>query len=293
MLLDSDRDCPRCEDRQLDRRAQRRAVAAAVDAAMPHACEAERRAATEQRLHQDITAQAGAREREWEHVRAQQAAVDAAAAQREADGPAAPVAAAVLPAPRPAAAVPVPEPGPEAEAAAPEADLVLEELAREEVIDWRARAARGHQLVFDHIDHIDRYGEPSARRLFTGCFVEANVAMRVQVGCDEERNLAPARGSWPSWLCAIMQPWCVPACGGRHEGPLAATGINRARSSVHPARPEECSGRCSARAGRRCPHVRTAPSLALEAGGLVELTAPKGQGTRDAFHRVTSAARLK
>lgn len=39
VLLDSGRDCPRCEERQADRRAQRRAVAAAVDAVMPHASE--------------------------------------------------------------------------------------------------------------------------------------------------------------------------------------------------------------------------------------------------------------
>ncbi|NED07567.1 hypothetical protein G3I55_38720, partial [Streptomyces sp. SID6648] len=45
VLLDSGRDCPRCEDRQADRRAQRHAVAAAVDAAMPGASEDERRAA--------------------------------------------------------------------------------------------------------------------------------------------------------------------------------------------------------------------------------------------------------
>ncbi|WP_370418034.1 hypothetical protein AB8O64_04870 [Streptomyces sp. QH1-20] len=32
-LLDSGRDCPRCEDRQVDRPALRHAIAAAVDAA--------------------------------------------------------------------------------------------------------------------------------------------------------------------------------------------------------------------------------------------------------------------
>ncbi|MFD9235688.1 hypothetical protein ACFWB3_10450 [[Kitasatospora] papulosa] len=47
MLLDTGRDCPRCEDRQADRRAQRHAVAAAVDAAMPDASEDERRAAAD------------------------------------------------------------------------------------------------------------------------------------------------------------------------------------------------------------------------------------------------------
>ncbi|MBX4176515.1 hypothetical protein [Streptomyces geysiriensis] len=62
MLLDSGRDCPRCEDRQADRRAQRYTVAAAVDAAMPGASEAERRAATEQQqLHEHVTARPGRR----------------------------------------------------------------------------------------------------------------------------------------------------------------------------------------------------------------------------------------
>jgi hypothetical protein len=70
VLLDSGRDCPGCEERQIDRRAQRRVVAAAVDAAMPHASETERRAATEQQLHQDVTARAWAKTREWEQVRA-------------------------------------------------------------------------------------------------------------------------------------------------------------------------------------------------------------------------------
>lgn len=44
-LLDSGRDCPRCEDRQVNSRATPRAVAAAVDAAMPGASDADRRAA--------------------------------------------------------------------------------------------------------------------------------------------------------------------------------------------------------------------------------------------------------
>lgn len=38
----------------------------------------------------------------------------------------------------------------------------------EQVLDWRTRAARDHQVVFDH---IDRYGETSAQRLFTRDFV--------------------------------------------------------------------------------------------------------------------------
>ncbi|MEV7711207.1 hypothetical protein [Streptomyces sp. NPDC088270] len=172
MLLDTGRDCPRCEDRQADRRAQRHAVAAAVDAAMPRASEDERRAAADRELNQRVTAQGWAREHEWEQVRARQAAAKAhraesAAAQPADDVPAAQVAPVVLPAPRPAAVA----------AAEPEfvdvdvdvdQELVLEELTREQVLDWRDRAAADYQLVFDH---IDRYGELSAQRLFTQVFV--------------------------------------------------------------------------------------------------------------------------
>ncbi|WP_370424308.1 hypothetical protein AB8O64_36755 (plasmid) [Streptomyces sp. QH1-20] len=170
MLLDSGRDCPRCEERQADRRAQRRAVAAAVDAAMPGASETERRAAAEQQLHQDVTADAWAKARRWEQVRARQAAAvqaraEAATAQ-PADGVlAALVAPVVPPTARPAA---VPAPAPEPVDVDGGQELVLEELTREQVLDWRNRAAADHQLVFDH---IDRYGEASAQRLFTRAFV--------------------------------------------------------------------------------------------------------------------------
>ncbi|MFD9235689.1 hypothetical protein ACFWB3_10455 [[Kitasatospora] papulosa] len=71
-----------------------------------------------------------------------------------------------MPAPRPAALV-VPAAEPEfADADDDDQKLVLEELTREQVLDWRNPA--GHQLVFDH---IDRYGETSAQRLFTRAFV--------------------------------------------------------------------------------------------------------------------------
>ncbi|MFH8419302.1 hypothetical protein [Streptomyces collinus] len=169
MLLDSGRDCPRCEDRQADRRAQRSAVAAEVDAAMPGASEAERRAAADRQLHERVTAQAWAREHEWEQVRARQAAAKAhaaAAAQPADDVVAAPVAPVVVPAPRPAAIVPAPKPEPAD--VDDDQELVLEELTQEQVLDWRNRAAADHQLVFDH---IDRYGETSAQRLFTRAFV--------------------------------------------------------------------------------------------------------------------------
>jgi hypothetical protein len=167
VLLDTGRDCPRCEDRQEDRRAQRSAVAAAVDAAMPHASEAERRAATEQRLHQDVTARAWARKAEWKQVRARQAAAKARAeaeATRPAGATAAPVTPVVVPAPRPVAV-----PAPAVNDVDQEQELVLEDLTREQVRDWRVRAMKNHQVVFDH---IDRYGETSARRLFSNQLVD-------------------------------------------------------------------------------------------------------------------------
>lgn len=171
-LLDSGRDCPRCEDRQLDRRDQRRAVAAAADAAMPHASETERRAAAEQKLHQDVTAQAWIREHRWAQVREQQAAsaqarAEAAAAQPADDVPAAPMAPAVLPAPRPVA-VPDPVDGDDQDQDQ-EQELVLEDLTREQVRAWRVRGLKDHSVV---LDHIDQYGEASARRLFSNQVVD-------------------------------------------------------------------------------------------------------------------------
>ncbi|WP_332010768.1 hypothetical protein [Streptomyces uncialis] len=169
VLLDSGQDCPRCEDRQADRRAQRRAVAADVDASMPNASESERRTATARRLHQDVTAQAWIREAEWEQVRARQAAAaqartEAAAARPAADVPAPPVTPLVLPAPRPVAA-----PDPVVDDVDQEQELVLEDLTREQVRDWRVRGMKDHGVVFDH---IDQYGEPSARRLFSHQLVD-------------------------------------------------------------------------------------------------------------------------
>ncbi|WP_051115915.1 hypothetical protein [Streptomyces sp. PsTaAH-124] len=165
VLLDSGQDCPRCEEKQADRRDQRRAVAAAVDAAMPGASEAERRAAAEQQLHQDVTARAWAKVHEWDQVCARQAAAaqaraEAAAAQPEAEDPAAPVASVVLPTPRPVAVVQALEDD--------DQELVLEDLTPEQVLDWRTRAAHDHQIVHDH---IARYGKHSAQRLFTRSFV--------------------------------------------------------------------------------------------------------------------------
>ncbi|MEU2800875.1 hypothetical protein [Streptomyces sp. NPDC007117] len=169
VLLDSGQDCPRCAEKQDDRRDQRRAVAAAVDAAMPGASEAERRAATEQQLHQDVTARAWAKAYEWEQHRVRQAAAaqaraEAAAAQPAFEAQAVPVAPVVLPAPRPAAA-----PAPEVDDVDQEQELVLEDLTREQVRDWRVRAMKDHDVVFDH---IDQYGESSARRLFSNQVVD-------------------------------------------------------------------------------------------------------------------------
>ncbi|MGA4960329.1 hypothetical protein [Streptomyces lavendulocolor] len=146
-LLDSGRDCPRCEDRQLDRRVQRRAVATAVDAAMPGASENERRAAVAQQLHQDVTAEAWAKARRWEQVREQQAAAKAHRAEAAAAQPAdvvvdEPLAPVVLPAPRPAAVVPTPEPEPEFADVDEDQELVLEDLTPDQVRDWRVRGLK-------------------------------------------------------------------------------------------------------------------------------------------------------
>ncbi|WP_307680579.1 hypothetical protein [Streptomyces sp. V4I2] len=169
ILLDSGRDCPRCEDRQASRSAQRHAVAAAVEGAMPYASEAERRAAADRQLHETVTAQAWARERRWEQVRVRQAEAakhraETAAAQASANKPAAPATPVVLSAPRPLPAAPAPQP----EADVVDQELVLEDLTREQVLDWRTRADKDHDIVFAH---IDRYGEHSAQRLFTRAFV--------------------------------------------------------------------------------------------------------------------------
>ncbi|MFF3675852.1 hypothetical protein ACFYYS_17980 [Streptomyces sp. NPDC002120] len=78
------------------------------------------------------------------------------------DVPAAPVA--LVPAPRPAA-----DPGPPERVGVDEdQELVLEDLTREQVLDWRDRAAADHQIIFDH---VVRCGETSAQRLFTRAFV--------------------------------------------------------------------------------------------------------------------------
>lgn len=78
------------------------------------------------------------------------------------DVPAAQVAAVALPASRPAAAVPAPDL--ESVDVDEDQELALENLTVDQVRQWRVQAMKDHQVVFDH---IDRYGEPSARRLFS------------------------------------------------------------------------------------------------------------------------------
>ncbi|MEV5243003.1 hypothetical protein AB0K89_28405 [Streptomyces cinnamoneus] len=114
-----------------------------------------------------MTAEAWAKARERQWKEAQPATLQARA--REAGtvfvGPAIQAAVPVsVPAPRAVQDAPVPQ-----GEGAGEAPLVLEELTRQQVIDWRARAERDHQLV---LAHIDEYGELSARRLFTSHFVD-------------------------------------------------------------------------------------------------------------------------
>ncbi|MDP9954234.1 MULTISPECIES: hypothetical protein [Streptomyces] len=171
-LLDSGRDCPRCEDRQADSRATRHAVAAAVDAAMPGASETERRAVTDRQLHETVTARAWAQAAEWEQYRAQKAEAKAARAEAAAEQPAgevpaAPAAPVMLPAPRAAAVVPAL--CPETADVDDDQELVLEDLTPDQVRNWRVRAMKDHSVVFDH---IDRYSEPSARRLFSNQLVD-------------------------------------------------------------------------------------------------------------------------
>ncbi|MET7981713.1 MULTISPECIES: hypothetical protein [unclassified Streptomyces] len=169
VLLDSSQDCPRCQDRQAGRRAQRHAVAAAVEDVMPYASEARRGAATERQLHETVTAQAWAREHRWEQTRVRQAAAaqrraEAAAAQHVDEGQSKAPAPPLVPAPRPAPVAPAPS----VPTATIVHDLVLEDLTREQVLEWRSLAAKDHQVVFDH---IERYGECSAQRLFTRALV--------------------------------------------------------------------------------------------------------------------------
>ncbi|MCQ8771352.1 hypothetical protein [Streptomyces telluris] len=100
-----------------------------------------------------MTARAWGKAYDWEQVRARQTTAKARATAAAA--PLADEAPAALPAPRPAV-VAAPEPAADDEGQ----ELILEELTRDQVLDWCYRAA-DHQLV---CDHIDRYGEHSAQR---------------------------------------------------------------------------------------------------------------------------------
>ncbi|MGK5545709.1 hypothetical protein ACSNOH_13395 [Streptomyces sp. URMC 127] len=185
LRMDTGGPCETCAYLAGDRRAQRQAIMAAVDAQMPRASEVERRAEADRRLHQAVTAEGWAKARERQWLQAQRVALQARA--REAGpvsvGPAVPAAVPVaVPAPRPVQEAPVPQNGGEGEA-----PLVLEELTRQQVIDWRARAEHDHQLV---LDHIDEYGELSARRLFTSRFVDQVLRL---VGT---RHLVLAHTAW-------------------------------------------------------------------------------------------------
>ncbi len=190
MRLDTGGQCATCEYLVADRRARRHQVAAAVDAQMPHASEAERRAETERRLHEGVTAEGWAKQRRREQLEAERAGRRATAqARAEAEADVEPVptveppATVVLPAPRPMPDAP--QPKDERQAA-----LVLEELTREQVIDWRARAQRCHQVV---LDHIDQHGELSARRLFTNAFVDQVLRLA------STSHLVLAHTTWEPW----------------------------------------------------------------------------------------------
>ncbi|WP_229343478.1 hypothetical protein [Streptomyces flavotricini] len=155
--------CATCEYVLDDRRAMRRAIAAEVDARMPGASPDDRRTEVNRHMHVAVTAEGWAKVLYRERV-------EAARAERRA------AATAVVPAPR----LPRPSPAPvvpaarrTVAAARPEAGtrppLVLEELTRDEVITWRARAEYDHRVV---AEHIEAHGEPSARRLFTHRLVD-------------------------------------------------------------------------------------------------------------------------
>lgn len=67
-----------------------------------------------------------------------------------------------------AASAPLPATEPGCAGVDGDQELVLDELTGELVLDWRNGAAADHQIVHDH---IERYGEASAQRLFTRVFV--------------------------------------------------------------------------------------------------------------------------
>jgi hypothetical protein len=159
--------CATCTYLLDDRRAQRRRIAAAVDAELPDVGESDRRTETERRLHQATTAEAWAKRQRREQLEAERRSAAAgsgtAAAVKALDEPL-----------NERVWTPPPAPTlPESLGGASQYDeqtpLKLEDLSRHQVLDWRTRAAKDHQIV---LDHITQYGELSARRLFTSTFVD-------------------------------------------------------------------------------------------------------------------------
>ncbi|MEV4333468.1 hypothetical protein AB0K02_23490 [Streptomyces sp. NPDC049597] len=186
--LDTGDECATCNYLIDDRRAQRRRIAAAVDAELPDVDESDRRAETERRLHQATTAEAWAKRQRREQLEAERAKLRPAAAGT---GTAASVNALDEPLTERAQTF-LPAPAlPGTLGAATQYDeqtpLILEALSRDQVLDWRTRAAKDHQLV---LDHITQYGEPSARRLFTNSFVDQ--VQRLQ----KARHLVLAHTTW-------------------------------------------------------------------------------------------------
>ncbi|MFE7805887.1 hypothetical protein ACFU51_14720 [Streptomyces sp. NPDC057430] len=171
LRLDTGGQCTTCEYVIGDRRDQRRQLAAAVDGEMPRASQAERQVEVERRLNEAVTAEGWAKARYRERIEAERAVRRAYVAQNRTEfgtlGEE--TATGVGPKPLPVLVRPAPYAIADTQQHEDQAPLVLEELTREQVLDWRDRAAADHQVVFDH---IERYGELSAKRLFTGAFVE-------------------------------------------------------------------------------------------------------------------------
>jgi hypothetical protein len=117
-------------------------------------------------MHQAVTSEGWAMQLARERIKAGRAERRAPAEQARAD-----VGVGELTAPV-ALAAPCPMPAlvqPEAFEDDGQAPILMEELTREQVIDWRARAQKDHQLV---VEHVEEYGEAFARRLCTSRFLD-------------------------------------------------------------------------------------------------------------------------
>lgn len=188
LRLDTGDKCATCTYLIDDRRAQRRRIAAAVDAELPDVDESDRRMETERRLHQVTTAAAWAKRQQREQLEVERAKHLPATAEKGTapavnvlDEPLNERAHTFLPAPA------LPGTLDAADEYDEETPLILEDLSRDQVLDWRARAAKDHQIV---VDHITQYGEFSARRLFTNSFVDQ--VHRLQ----KARHLVLAHTTW-------------------------------------------------------------------------------------------------